>query len=209
MKLLHINASPRGEKSRTLNVSNEFLNVLKESNKNLEITALDLFQIRLPDVYGSAVDAKYALMSGGALEEQSRSTWAEISRLSNEFLRYDAYLISCPMWNFTIPYKLKHYIDVIMQAGILFNFSENGVEGLALNKKMVCITSRGNDYSKNTQMYPFDFQEPYLRAVFGIAGIRDISFVNAQPMDFAPGITKANLEKATEEARILAQNFVI
>ncbi|MBK9151819.1 MAG: NAD(P)H-dependent oxidoreductase [Saprospiraceae bacterium] len=30
------------------------------------------------------------------------------------------------MRNFTIPYKLKHFIDVIMQAGILFCFPENG-----------------------------------------------------------------------------------
>lgn len=209
MKLLHIMASPRGEKSRTLTISNEFLTNLKLKYPNLTIEELDLFQVKLPEVYGNTVDAKYALMAGGILEEQSKASWEEISNYSNEFLSYDAFLISCPMWNFTIPYKLKHYIDVIMQAGILFNFTANGVEGLASNKKMYCITSRGNDYSENSPMHQFDFQEPYLRAIFGLAGIFDISFINSQPMDFTPGITLTNLSLAKEQAVSMAQHTVL
>ena len=209
MKLLHIIASPRGEKSRTLGISNEFLKALKAKNPNLIIEDLDLFKTSLPDVFGYTIDAKYALMSGGILEEKIKTSWEEVSRYSTEFLSYDAYLISCPMWNFTIPYKLKHYIDVIMQAGILFSFTANGVEGLALNKKMFCITSRGSDYSESSPMHQLDFQEPYLRSIFGLAGIRDISFINSQPLDFAPGITQASLEKAKEEAINLALKTTI
>lgn len=209
MKLLHIIASPRGKKSRIIDISNEFLNALKVENRNLEVDELNLFEANLPDIHGSAVDNKYASMSGMGADGLNQSSWNEILRYSNEFLRYDAYLISSPMWNFTIPYKLKHYIDVIMQAGVLFSISANGVEGLALNKKMFCITSRGNDYSENSYMHQFDFLEPYLKSIFGLAGIRDIYFINAQAMDFAPGITQANLEKAKEEARMLAQGAAI
>ena len=209
MKLLHIIASPRGEKSRTLGISNEFLKALKAKNPNLIIEDLDLFKTSLPEVFGYTIDAKYALMSGGILEEKIKTSWEEVSRYSTEFLSYDAYLISCPMWNFTIPYKLKHYIDVIMQAGILFSFTANGVEGLALNKKMFCITSRGSDYSESSPMHQLDFQEPYLRSIFGLAGIRDISFINSQPLDFAPGITQPSLEKAKEEAINLALKTTI
>ena len=61
----------------------------------------------------------------------------------------------------------------------------------------------------DSQMHQFDFQEPYLQSIFGLAGIRDISFINAQPMDFAPGITQTNLDKAKEEAKIMAQNSII
>lgn len=110
------------------------------------------------------------------------------------------------MWNFGIPYILKHYIDVIMQAGILFSFTESGVQGMALNKKMFCITSRGSDYSPGSYMHSFDFQEPYLRAIFGLAGIQDVSFLHAQPLDMAPGITQDAMQKALEEARNMANN---
>jgi FMN-dependent NADH-azoreductase len=58
--------------------------------------------------------------------------------------------------------------------------------GLTLGKKMVVITSRGGDYSANSPFHVFDFQEPYLRAIFGFVGITDIQFINAQPMDITP-----------------------
>lgn len=86
-----------------------------------------------------------------------------------------------------------------MQAGILFRFTENGVEGLANNKKMFCVTSRGNDYSAGTCMHQFDFQEPYLRSIFGLVGISDVTFINAQPLDIAAGLTQAALDKAREQ----------
>jgi FMN-dependent NADH-azoreductase len=161
MKLLHIIASPRGEKSRTLDIANDFLKNLHATHSNLKVENLDLFKVKLPEVLGYAVDAKYTLLSGGALNEQTQKSWEEVSKYSKEFLAYDAYLISSPMWNFTIPYKLKHYIDVIMQAGILFSFTATGVEGHAINKKMNCISSRGSDYSPGNPMHQFDFQEPY------------------------------------------------
>ena len=206
MKLLHIVASPRGAKSRTLDVSNAFLEAMKAKDPNITIDVLDLFEVELPDVHLSAVDAKFTLMSGGTLDEKAKATWEVIAKYSKGFLEHDAYLISCPMWNFTIPYKLKHYIDVIMQAGILFSFSESGVKGHAEDKKMFCVTSRGNDYSEGSHMNPFDFQEPYLRAIFNLIGIHDISFVHAQPLDFAPGITEQAMKKAKEEAVKMAED---
>lgn len=206
MNLLHIIASPRGEKSRTLSISNEFLDSLKSKHSDLVVEELDLFKEQLPEVIGGSVDAKYALMSGGSLNEQTKSSWDQILKYSQAFTTYDAYLISSPMWNFTIPYKLKHYIDVIMQAGVLFNFTQNGVEGMLTNKKMFCITSRGSDYGPNSPMHQLDFQEPYLRSIFGFAGITDITFINAQPLDMVPDITQTSLDKAKEAAISMAQN---
>ncbi len=209
MKILHIVASPRGEKSRTLGISNEFLRALKETNPDLEMKELDLFEEKLPDLYGDTLEAKYTFLSGGTLEGNSKTSWDEVLRYCKDFLSYDAFLISSPMWNFTVPYKLKHYIDVIVQAGIMFRFTELGVEGLAVNKKMVCITSRGSDFGKDSPMHQFDFQEPYLRAIFGLTGIVDVSFINAQPTDITPEITQLNLDRAKEEARTIAKHFAI
>lgn len=64
MKLLHIIASPRGENSRTLQVSNEFLQTLGKNNPNLQIDELDLFKVKLPEVSVNASAAKYASMMG-------------------------------------------------------------------------------------------------------------------------------------------------
>lgn len=207
MKLLHVNASPRGAQSRTLEISKEFTSTLKARYPDLEIKELDLNKIELPKVVGGAVDAKYAIMQGGAPSEDARSTWEEIVALASDFVNHDMYLISSPMWNFSIPYRLKQYIDIIMQAGILFNFTENGVEGLAKGKKMFCITTRGSNYAKGSPMEQFDFIEPYLRSIFGFAGIYDITFVNAQPLDYAPGITQSSMQLAKHEAQQMAASI--
>ncbi|MCA9921367.1 MAG: NAD(P)H-dependent oxidoreductase [Anaerolineales bacterium] len=207
MKLLHIIATPRGEKSRTLSISREFLDTMQKKYPRADVEELNLFDVDLPAVSGDTVDAKYVLMSGGVLDDATQESWKRIADYATEFLSFDIYLITVPMWNFSVPYQLKHYIDVIMQAGFLFRFTESGAEGLAKNKKMICITSRGSDYSPGSPINALDYQEPYLRTVFSLAGIEDITFFNAQPLDFAPGITKTKLQEVKEKAKQLAQSL--
>lgn len=209
MKMLHIIATTRGAQSRTLSVSQEFLATLKEKHPNVQVDELDLSTTELPPVLDTNVNAKYVMMAGGQLDAESLASWKKVAALSEQFMSYDLYLITAPMWNFSIPYLLKHYIDVIMQAGILFHFTEQGPKGFAKYEKMVCITSRGSDYSPGTHMHALDLQEPYLRAIFGLAGIEEIHFIHAQPMDLAPGLTQAALEKAKEEARQMVDKLAI
>jgi len=38
------------------------------------------------------------------------------------------------MWNFSVPFVLKHYIDVIMQPKYLFRYTEAGPEGFVKGK---------------------------------------------------------------------------
>lgn len=210
MRLLHIIATTRGEQSRTLSVSKAFLEALYQKHPSVVVDELDLSKTELPPVLDSTVKAKYLMMMGGeGLDEETMASWKRVSAMAENFISYDLFLITSPMWNFSIPYMLKHYIDVIMQAGILFSFTANGPEGFAKYEQMVCITSRGSDYSPGSPMHSLDQQEPYLRAVFSLAGIEDIHFVHAQPLDLAPGLTQAALEKAKEEARQLVDKLKI
>lgn len=117
----------------------------------------------------------------------------------------DAYLVSAPMWNLSIPYALKYYIDCILQPGYVFRYDETGrAVPLVLGKKMVISSTRGGDYSAGGPMHAYDFQEPYLRAIFGFIGITDVEFVSAQPMDVSPELRDAALTAAIERARGLA-----
>jgi len=69
-------------------------------------------------------------------------SWRAIEGLIQQFLAADMYLISTPMWNFTIPSTLKYYIDALVQPGYLFKYTPEGVPvGLVQGKSMVCITS--------------------------------------------------------------------
>jgi FMN-dependent NADH-azoreductase len=208
MKLLHIIATTRGENSRTLSISKEFLQTLKEKHPQVQVDELDLSKTELPPVLDTNVKAKYIMMMGGQLDEKTQESWKKVTELAEHFISYDLFLITAPMWNFSVPYMLKHYIDVIMQAGILFSFTAQGPQGLLKYEKMLCITSRGSDYSPGSPIHGLDFQEPYLRAIFGLAGIEEIYFVHAQPMDMAPGLTQDALEKAKEEARQMVDTMM-
>jgi len=152
------------------------------------------------------VDGKYLLLSGKDLYGELKDAWQEIMLHIERFLSADAYLISTPMWNFSIPYVLKHYIDIIVQPKYLFQYTETGVEGFALAKKMVVINSRGREY-RSADMQSFDFLEPYLRMIFGFIGITDIQFVTAEPMDMGMEMQDQRIREARKTARELAVRF--
>ena len=182
-KILHIIATPRAEQSSTLKVAEKFMQTFKDKYPSYDVDELDLYKEELPKLSVKRIDGKYALLGGADLQGDLQDAWKEIIVHIERFLSADIYLLSVPMWNFNIPYALKHYIDIIVQPKYLFRYTQEGPEGLVKGRKMVVVTSRGGDYSSESPFRPFDFQEPYLRTVFGFVGISDICFINAQPMN--------------------------
>jgi FMN-dependent NADH-azoreductase len=208
MKLLHVVASPRAARSRTLTIANAFLQQLQARQPETQVRIRDLFAVDLPPIDGQNMDSKYRLMVGRPIDPDHADSWAHIEALIAEFLDADIYLISAPMWNFSIPYVLKYYIDAIVQPRYLFAYDEQGVPvGLVHDKKMVCITTRGGDYSVGSPMGAYDAQESYLRQIFGFVGITELQCIHAQPMDLAPGTRASALEDATRAACLLADQF--
>lgn len=205
MKLLHIIASPRSEKSNTLRVSNALLDALDARVPDLSVEEVDLFRTDLPAVAGDNIEAKYGLMVGQAIGKDHAESWRAIEREIERFAAADAYVVSTPMWNLSIPYALKYYIDCIVQPGYLFRYDEHGRPIPMLHgKKMVVVTSRGSDYSEQSPLHAFDFQEPYLRAIFGFVGITDLTFVNGQAMDVSAQHRPVATQRAIDEALTVA-----
>jgi len=186
VKILHVVASPRGEQSNTLRVSQAFLDSLAAQRDDIEVEVVDLFNFDLPALAGDNIEAKYTLMMGSPVDGGHEESWRQIETLIEHFLSADAYVLSVPMWNFSIPYVLKYYIDCIVQPGYVFSFNEFGMPvPLVHDRKMVCVTSRGSDYSPGSPSHPYDFQEPYLRAIFGFIGITDLTFIHVQAADMS------------------------
>ena len=201
MRLLHIVATPRGLASNTGRVSSALLEALHERHENLRVRTLDLFAADLPAVAGSNIESKYKLMTGQPLDAAAVTSWQQIEKAISDFLDADAYVLTTPMWNFSIPYALKYYIDAIVQPGYLFRYDENGApEGLVKGRKMICVTSRGGDYREGP-MQTYDFVENYLRTIFGFVGLTDIQFFNVQPMDISLDLRHGAQKRAITDAR--------
>lgn len=200
-RLLHIIATPRGLASNTGRVSSALLEELHQAYEDLEVTTLDLFSADLPAVAGTNIKSKYALMTGQPVEDDARGSWLEIERTIQQFLAADLYVITVPMWNFSIPYALKYYIDAIVQPGYLFAYDQQGRPvGLAEGKRMVCVTSRGSDYSQ-PPMAALDHMQTYLRAIFGFVGIGDIQFFDVQPCDVTVEMRNAAARAAIADVK--------
>jgi hypothetical protein len=103
----------------------------------------------------------------------------------NDFLGADIIVIGAPMYNFSIPSQLKAWIDRIAVAGKTFRYTEKGPEGLAKGKKVIIVSARGGIYSDGAPAAALDFQENYLRGVFGFLGITDIEFVR-EGLNYGP-----------------------
>jgi FMN-dependent NADH-azoreductase len=201
MHLLHIISTPRGLASNTARISTVLMEALLEKYDELTVRTLDLFNADLPAVAGKNIETKYMLMTGQEPDDSSKGSWRQIEKNIEQFLEADVYVLTVPMWNFGIPYALKYYIDAIVQPGYLFRYDEMGrPEGLVHGKKMLCVTSRGGDYSAGP-MLAYDFVENYLRTIFGFVGITDMQFFNVQPMDVSLEVRKAAQKKAIAEVR--------
>lgn len=201
--LLYIQASPRGERSKSTTVANAFLAAYRTSTRVSE-TLLNLFDADLPAFDAGAAAGKYAIMHGTEASAEVKAAFARVEAVIETFKAADIYLFAVPMWNFGIPYRLKHYLDLLVQPGYTFTVGENGYEGLLTGKTAITVYARGGDYS-TMDTTAIDFQRRYLELILGFMGIDDVHAIIAQPtLAAGPDAARDAVERATEEARGLA-----
>ncbi len=207
-KLLYIEASPRKSRSKSITVAEVFLSELEKTHPSLEIDKLDLWATELPAFDSDTVDAKYAVLYGQEQTPDQAKAWARIVSVIDRFKSADWYLFSIPMWNFGIPYVLKHWIDVIVQPGLTFSFSPTeGYKGLVLNRKAVTVYARGGAYGPGTGAEGYDLQTKTLGGILGFIGITDVTTITVEPTLGAPADVDAMVAKAKDLAVSTAKSF--
>ncbi|MBZ9780972.1 NAD(P)H-dependent oxidoreductase [Pseudomonas sp. REP124] len=184
MKLLHIDASPKGQRSNSRALARHFIACLREQNVELEIDYLDLTQQPPAHIDESFTIATYtpSAQRTAAMER----TLAPSTALCRHVLDADALLFAMPMHNFSYPSVFKAFIDNIVRAELTYVVDESGQYVGQLNRqKALFITTRGTDMRAGMPLAHMDALTPSLNAAFGFIGVRDPSFVNAQPTQFA------------------------
>lgn len=202
--LLHVEVSPRKERSASREIARAFIEALKVKAPGLVVDTMDLWQTELPEFDGAALQAKYAGLEGRARTADEEAAWKTITALADRLKRADLLLFSVPMWNWTVPYKLKHLIDLITQKDVLFSFDERGMNGLLHDKRAVCVYARGVDFTPG-EGFPasFDHQKPYMQTWLNSIGVTQIDSVIVQKTLFGPELDRQGRDAASEEARAL------
>lgn len=185
MKLLHIDSSILGQNSASRELSAAVVARWQAATPGLHVTYRDLDAAPLPH------------LRSGSLAATDPAETAAAAQALQEFLDADVVVIGAPMYNFGIPSTLKAWIDRLAVAGKTFRYTDQGAQGLAGGKRVVVASARGGLH----QGAPSDFQEPYLRFLFGFFGIDDIEFVRAEGLAISPGQRAAALEAAHADIR--------
>jgi FMN-dependent NADH-azoreductase len=186
-KLIHIQSSPRGGRSASQAVAVHFLESYRAAHPGDTVDTLDLWQVDLPEITGATLGAIYAARHGQPQSPEQLHVWQAIVRIADNFNSADKYLVSLPMWNFSVPYKLKHYIDVLVQRGLTFTITPEGhYKGIVTGKPLVAVYARGGAYGPGSGAESWDQQSTYLRHIFGFIGFTDIRELFVEPTETGP-----------------------
>jgi FMN-dependent NADH-azoreductase len=169
MKLLHLDSSALGTGSVTRELTAAIVARWQAKLPQLQVEYRDLDSDPLPH------------LTGQSLAQANPEEAADAARTMEQFLAADVVVIGAPMYNFSIPSTLKAWIDRVAVAGKTFRYGAQGPEGLAGGKKIIIASGRGGIHSGA----PTDFQETYLRQVFGFLGVTDIEFVRAEGVAYS------------------------
>jgi FMN-dependent NADH-azoreductase len=206
-RILYIQASPRGERSKSIAVADAFIKVYQENHPSDEIDVLNIFEENLVDFSHKAVKAKYTILHGKSHTEEELTVWKGIEKTIERFKSADKYVFAVPMWNFGIPWRLKQYIDILVQPTYTFAATGEGYKGLLEGRKVFISYARGGDYSSEP-VKAYDLQSKYLEQILGFMGLTDIRSVAAEPTLAAPPtVIKEKLDQAKSKARELAAKF--
>jgi FMN-dependent NADH-azoreductase len=129
----------------------------------------------------AAIAAGFRPIQGGNAEITTHPEHARSEQLVTELLASDVIVIGTPMYNFSVASQLKAWIDRVMQPGMTFRYTDQGPVGLTRNKRVVVASTRGGLYSTGPGAC-MDFQESYLKAVFGFMGIDKVFFIRAESL---------------------------
>lgn len=207
--ILYIQASPRVERSYSIAVANAFIDAYRAARPGDEIITMNLFQKDLPPFDGLTVQAKYTIMHGLQHTGEERAAWRTVEALIAEFKAADKYVLAVPMWNFSIPYRLKQYIDILVQPTYTFNVTDGGgYAGLVIGKPVFLACSSGGEYPAGTPAEAYDFQTKYLKLILGFIGFTDIRLLTIGPtLNQGTDVAKEKRAAAIVKAREMAQSF--
>lgn len=169
--LLHIAASPRIERSHSRRLAREFIAEVLNRHPNSRLTEFNVGAVEQTRFGAAGASAKFKKNYGQELNQEERGEWENARACFEQWKAADLLVVSTPMWNFSMPYHLKQWIDHVMQPGWSFGFDPaKGYMPLLAGKKAVFICACGGVFS-TPEAQSADFLRPYLKLWAGFHGL--------------------------------------
>lgn len=205
--LLHVIANPRNlSQSRSRRIASVFLEGYRERHPEAAIQEVDLFKEELPMVDALDINTRIHQF-GGDLTGEEKTRFERFMRYIRPLQEANHLLITTPMWNFGPPWRLKQWIDTVVQARVTFQYTAEGPQGLLKGKKAAIVGSRGGAYAEGDPRETSDYLVPYLKRVLGWVGIDDVSVCIAEGVDMQRERLEEVLAETERRARDLGASF--
>ncbi|MGH8048350.1 MAG: FMN-dependent NADH-azoreductase [Chthoniobacterales bacterium] len=200
--LLHIDASPRGERSHSRKLGHEFVSTWKVAHPDGAVVSRDVGTYPLPFVTEAWVEGAFTPPEGhsDAAKEAIRIS----DGLVDELLAADELVVTTPIYNLNVPAALKAWIDHVVRYGRTFTIGAEGYKGLVEGKRVTVLVASGGDFRPGSPAAGYNFLEPYLRAIFGFIGITDVRFAYAHSLNQTDEVREQSLVEAQTAVRELA-----
>lgn len=197
MKILYITSSIMQENSVSNELAKAILSHVVSKNSTATVIHKDLganppAHLSLPVI--SAVQTRDVT----GLTDAQKAEYDAILQSIQELKEADLVIIGSGMYNLGVSGNLKAWIDQVCQAGLTFSYTESGLQGLIEDKPVIVASTRGGFYSVAPNNV-FDHQEPYLRDVLHLIGIKDVTFIRAEGVNVSPEIKQEAMMKAMAE----------
>ena len=180
MNILQINSSARREGANSTRVADDITARVLASHAGATLKVRDLAVDPVPVLDEAALGALFTPAEQRTPEQAARV--ALYDALIAEVQSADVLVLGVPMYNFTVTAQFKNWIDGIARAGVTFQYTEKGPEGLLKGKTVYVALARGGMYRGSE----LDTQVPYLKAVLGFLGMTDVHFIYAEGLNMGP-----------------------
>lgn len=209
-KLLYIDSSVGKERSAPmLAVGKVFLDAYQETHLNDQLETLNVWDVELEELDEVMLDASYAIIHRMNHTPAQAAAWEKIVRVVSQFKSADKYLFTVPMWHLGIPYRLKHYLDLLIHPGQTFQYLlGEKAQGLITGKPAVVMYSRFDGYREGSGFENYESQKRFMEKALSLIGFTRIhSIVVVEPMPGSHHCSDPDNARAKDQAIRMATSL--
>jgi len=203
-KLLIVRAHPfSAERSRSMQMADAFLAGFRETHPDVLVEDINLYSQTVPEIDIDLLSGWEKIREGEEFIHLGSLQQAKLTLFDNytmQFQSSDVVVVANPLWNLSVPTRLKAWVDTVCRSGVTFRYNSEGrAEGLAGGRKVIHLQASGGHFGGK------DPASEWLRTVFTFIGCDFEQYV-AEGMDHEPERADEIMKKALAEVRQLGRD---
>ncbi|WP_417530854.1 FMN-dependent NADH-azoreductase [Marinobacter lipolyticus] len=195
--LLKVQSSLFEDAGQSSVLAQQFVERWQAQHEDARVISRDLATENIPHLDQTRLGALMTSEAERTPEQQEMVAFAD--KQIAEVQEADVLVLGIPMYNFSIPSVLKAWMDYVARAGVTFQYTAQGPEGLLKDKKAYVFITRGGFYGDDHA------QTALVRQYLGFVGITDVEIIHAEGLNIGDETRDKSLAAANDRiAELLA-----